>query len=375
MIPAGSWSLFGARHDPQTLTVIRDFVRKHANSGDQNANAGNQGARAVILIDEIDKLASRRGMSDAWYRSVVSEVISFADGDSRLGACGWSKADIANLRSVLIIGAGAFLDGLEETLDQDKHSHLAAIANHCAIPDEVRLRFNSRILYIEPPSAQDYLAAFRRLYRDLGLPLPSSQKLDDLVASAQESRAGMRAVEQHVGDLLIAHPHLRRGHKLTVSATVETGKKSTLQVVSSSRFKELVEQLVEQTQAIEAPLLHVQALFRIHEGQFTKTRGDLIDPATDEAITATKLHTDFTALLGGLRYYYAVDDKERDNRNTDLWVAGHQVLSAVWGAIILEQQFLLEKCYLALFTEVAARLSRLFEAVQHISTIRAEGNE
>lgn len=377
-ISAGSWILFGARHAPHTLNVIRDFVRKHANSDDQRGNLEHQGARAVILIDEIDKITSRRGMSDAWYRSVVSEAISFADGDSRLAACGWSNADIAGLRSVLVIGAGAFLDGLEQATDQDTNSHLAAIANHCAIPDEVRLRFNSRILYVEPPNAQDYRDAFRRLYQDLGLPLPSPGKLDNLIAAAEEAKAGMRFVEQHVSDLLIAYPHLRRGQlrgpKLTVSAD-EPEKKSNLEFVSRSRLNELIDQLYEQTQALEAPLVHVQALFRIHEGQFSKVRGDVIDPATKAAITASNLHTDFTSLLGGLRYYYAVEDKEFDQCNTDLWLAGHRVQAAVWGAIILEQQFLLEERYLALFTEVFARLSRLLKAVKHFSTVSEEGTE
>jgi len=376
-IPAGSWIIYGASKAPNTLVAIRDFLRSNAGPDQGGGSPALPGAKAVIFLDEIDKLSSRRS-SDGWYRSVINEVISLADGDSRLAACGWSNADIASLRHVLIIAAGAFLDGVEHAADQDKDSHLQAIVDHSPVPEEIRLRWNSRIVYIEPPTNRDYLVAFRRLYADLGLPSLKREEMDSLIASAQEAKAGMRFLEEHLGTLLIAHPHLRRVSQVAepkTAAPAEPEKKSSLKVVSRAKFNELADQLYEQTQALESPLAHVQALFRVHEGQFAKVIADLRGPYTEQVITALTLHSEFSSLLGGLRYYYAVDDQERDKCSEDLWQSGHRVLAAIWGAIVIEQAFLVEKSYLALFTEVYARLGRLLKAVKHISTVRAEGTE
>jgi hypothetical protein len=372
-IPAGSWIIYGASKDPNTLVAIRDFLRSNASPGQGDSSPALPGAKAVIFLDEIDKLASRRS-SDGWYRSVINEVISLADGDSRLLACGWSNADIASLRQTLIIAAGAFMDGTEHAADQDKDSHLKLIVDHCAIPDEVRLRWNSRLVYIEPPTARDYQDAFHRLYEDLGLPQPQREKLDTLIASAQEAKAGMRFVEEHLADLLIAHPHLRRSPKLTVSVA-DHEKKPARTFIPRSRYDRLVQQLEQLMHDLEAPLAHSQVLFLIHATQFARVRGDVINPLTNVASTAANLDNDFTLLLDGMRYHLCADDKQRDKCSEDLWLAGHRVLLAVRGATVLEPVFLQDKCLLALFTEVYAQLSRVLQSVKYISSVRAEGTE
>jgi hypothetical protein len=380
-IPAPSWILHGARAEPHTLILVRDFLREHVTQkpSDQKANKGYQGAQAVILVDEIDKLTSRNGMSDAWYRSAVGELICLADMDSRLEANGWTKVDITALKNTLLVGVGAFLDGLEPGSDQDKSSHLEAISSHCALPDEVRLRFASRVLYIDSPNEQDYREAFSRLYDDLGLPLPSPAKLNELVVAAQEAKAGLRFVEEHVGDLLIAHPHLRRRREPpapeTAAAPTEKTKQSSLTVIPKARYVRYVNQLHKQMRELEAHLVHVQALFALHEAQFAKVRGDVTDPRTNKAITATDLQTDFSSVLQGLRYIYCTNDENRTKTNEDLWLAGHRVQSAIWSAIMLEPDFLNEEMQLALFTEVYARLSRLLRAINHIASVRAEGDD
>ena len=377
-IPAGSWIIYGASKDPNTLVAIRDFLRSNANPIQEGGGPALPGAKAVVFLDEIDKLSSRRS-SDGWYRSVLNEVITLADGDSRLLACGWSNADIASLRHVLIIAAGAFLDGVEHAADQDKDAHLQAIVDHSPVPEEIRLRWNSRILYIEPPTARDYQEAFHRLYEDLGLPPLQCEKLDTLIASAQEAKAGMRAVEEHLADLLIAHPHLRRVNpvherKLTVSAA-EAGKKPEKPVITRSRYERVADQLFQLMGDLEAPLAHVQVLFQLHASQFARVRGDIINPLTNVASTAANLDNDFTLLLDGMRYSLCADDKQRDKRSEDLWLGGHRVLLAVRGATVLEPAFLQEKCLLALFTEVYAHLSRVLQLVKYITSVRAEGTE
>jgi len=383
-ISSAQWILHGARAEPHTLTVIRDFIRQQVAqgqgeaSGNHKANTEYQGARAVVFLDELDKLTSRSGMADAWYRSATGEVISLADGDSRLEASGWTKADLATLKSVMVIGAGSFLDGLEPGGDQDKTTHLEAIASHCALPDEVRLRFNSKLVYIESPTEHDYRDAFSRVYDDLGLPLPSPGKLNDLVVAAQEAKAGLRTVEQHIGELLIAHPHLRRRPSPvpeTAVAVPEKTEKSSLRVVPRAKYDRYTDELHLQMKELEAPLAHVQALFDLHEAQFVTVRGDTIHPATNQAISAMELHADFSSVLRGLQYVYCIDDQERTKASEELWVAGHRVLTALSNAIVLEADFLNEELHLALFTQVYTRLSRLLRAIHHFSSLRAEGGE
>jgi hypothetical protein len=372
-IPAGSWIIYGASKDPNTLVAIRDFLRSFAGTIQGDGMPAVSGAKAIIFLDELDKLASRRS-SDGWYRSVLNEVIALADGDSRLLACGWTSADIANLRHTLLIGAGAFLDGIELAADQDKDSHLQAILDHSPVPEEVRLRFNSRIVYVEPPTERDYQQAFHRLYEDLGLPLPQREKMDAMIAEAQEAKAGMRFLEEHIGTLLIAHPHLRRSPKVAVPAA-EPEKKPEKPVITRSRYERVADQLFQLMGDLEAPLAHVQVLFQLHASQFARVRGDIINPLTNVASTAANLDNDFTLLLDGMRYSLCADDKQRDKRSEDLWLAGHRVLLAVRGATVLEPAFLQEKCQLALFTEVYAHLSRVLQLVKYITSVRAEGTE
>ncbi len=377
-IPAGSWIIYGACKDPNTLVAVRDFIRSNVNLGQGGGSPALPGAKAVVFLDEIDKLSSRRS-SDGWYRSVLNEVITLADGDSRLLACGWSNADIASLRHVLIIAAGAFLDGVEHAADQDKDAHLQAIVDHSPVPEEIRLRWNSRILYIEPPTARDYQEAFHRLYEDLGLPPLQREKLDTLIASAQEAKAGMRAVEEHLATLLTAHPHLRRASQAPEpklnTAAAEPEKKPGKAVISRAKYERIADQLHQVLEELEPHIAHVQALFQLHAKQLAPVMVDVVNPLTNVASTSAQLQGDFTLLLDGMRYHLCADDRERDKYSQDLWLAGGRVVLAVRGAIIRETPFLQEHGLLALFTEVYARLSRVFQLIKYITSVKAEGSE
>jgi hypothetical protein len=160
-----------------------------------------------------------------------------------------------------------------------------------------------------------------------------------------------------------------------IAPAIEKKTSSNSLIVSGSRYDLLCDQLFKQMQELEASIVHVQALFRIHEAQFFRVRGDVINPATHEAVTAVNLDADFRLLVEGLRYYYCVEDQERTRYTANLWIAGHQSLAAVSGALTLEPTFLLEKGYLPLFSDVYARLGRLFRAIDHISRVKAEGVE
>lgn len=146
-------------------------------------------------------------------------------------------------------------------------------------------------------------------------------------------------------------------------------------VISRSRYDHLSELMFKQLQELEAPIVQAQVLCRLHEAELTRMRGDVLDPQTDRAITAHDLHADFTLLLAGLRYYYETDDKVRHQRTTDLWLAGHRVHAAIASAITLEATFLQKDGCLALFADVYAKLGRLFAAMNHIGTFRAEEGE
>ncbi len=145
-------------------------------------------------------------------------------------------------------------------------------------------------------------------------------------------------------------------------------------VISRSHYDKLSDRLFAQMAELEAPIVQAQAICRLHEAQLARMRIDVIDPQTREAITAHDMHADFSLLLEGLRYYY-FEDKERDKRTTNLWLAGHRVQAALATAIAYEPAFLQETASLALFSDVYAKLGRLFTAMSHISTFKAEEGE
>jgi hypothetical protein len=133
--------------------------------------------------------------------------------------------------------------------------------------------------------------------------------------------------------------------------------------------------MFKQMAELEGPIVHVQALCRLHEAELSRMRSDILDPLTHKTISAFDLNSDFGLLLDGLRYYYAVEDKLRFQRTTDLWVVGHRIQAALSGAITTEPAFLQEKGCLGLFSQVYTGLGRLFTAMTHISTFKAEEGE
>jgi len=373
-IPAGSWSLINSTHQPYTLNVIRDFVRNQVSQNSTNQKGElHQGAIAVVLLDEIDKITSRGGMAHSWYRNVVGEFISLADADSRLLTSGWTEADISDFQSVLLIAAGAFLDGVPSFADQDQDTHLKAIDVECSLPDEVRRRFNSRILYLEVPNAQDYRDAFERLYCGLNLPLPSNVKLEELVSSAEEAKKGMRFLEEHLAELLIAHPNLRRPRvsfrpRKVVPAPESAHKPEPLpspkpKSVAKSRYETFSHRFRGLMHELEEPLVLVQALFRAYRGRFKKILID--DPSETKWARASMLDSDILTLLEILRYEYAVDEKRKESLAKEFWPIGCRVLCEVWGAVNFEHQVLMKDGCLPVFAKLQTKLSRLLKAYEH----------
>jgi len=380
-ISSGSWSLINSTHEPYTLKLIRDFVRERVSTiiADEKGFIC-QGAVAVVLLDEIDKLASRGSMSYSWYRNVVAEFISLSDGDSRLLSAGWTETDIGDFQSILLIGAGAFLDGVPMYADQDKESHLKAIGTESMLPDEVRRRFNSKILYLEVPNPDDYRNAFERLYRDLSLPLPSAEKLEGLITMAEEAKKGMRFLEEHLADLLIEHPQLRRARlsprpKMVILSEppAEPEPKPKSPPSAKATYEGFVKSFRGRMFELEEPLVLVQLLFRAHRQRFTKF---LVDETSEPAGSrALRSDSNFTMLLGCLRYEYAVKEEEKERVAKDFWSTASQVFADVHLVIEHEHQLLLKTGCLPVFADLQAKLSRLLKVYEHFKINFQEDEE
>jgi hypothetical protein len=354
----GSFIIQGARQTG-TLTIIRDFIRCHK--------------KGVLLLDEMDK-ASTKNATDPWYFHIAAEVLTLLDASDRLMVSGWNRDDIKRLRSFMIIGAGAWQDRVGPD-SQDKSGHLASVRAEPRISEEVLLRFNSRFIYVSPPTKQDYLTAFRRVYGDLELPLPAEDQLGNLVSSAIASRSGMRAVEQHVTDLLCTHARLRRPTKaaVPVSSTETSGSKEAPSTIVSNavydRHRQEVSRLMEE---LEAPLAHLQALFRLHEPSLARVRAECPDEKSGEPVSPGDLNTMFMDFIEALHFFYSINSDQRDLQQKLIWVLGNRLLQVVWNASLLEAAYLEEHGHLALITSTQARLSRLLAVWRFFTTLRPE---
>ena len=112
----------------------------------------------------------------------------------------------------------------------------------------------------------------------------------------------------------------------------------------------------------------VAALFALHEEQFTQLRRDLPDQRTRMPFSIVDLDAEFMALQDGLCFRYSIPEN-RDKRQRDIWIAGHQCLLALRVAVSKETAFLAERGDLAVFTSCHARLMRLLQAWQHFAAL------
>jgi hypothetical protein len=214
-VDCSAWVPLGAYTKPSTLQVIRDFVRKNEND------------RAVILLDEIDKLlpAGNQALQSSWTTSLFGEVLCALDIDERLIGHDWTLEDIEKFKTrCFVIGAGAFEFYLREakqkanggvlgfgTGHQQPDSFAQYLATSQAIPDEVSSRFASPPVFLDSPTPDDFETVIQEIHEHLGLPFEGQMK--EMVEEAQTSLGGMRWAENYLTRLLVQHPEAARRQK------------------------------------------------------------------------------------------------------------------------------------------------------------------
>jgi hypothetical protein len=134
----------------------------------------------------------------------------------------------------------------------------------------------------------------------------------------------------------------------------------------------LRDSLFAQLEALAPELAYLQAFFRLHAEQFHRVRRDLSDDRTCEPLSAVNLHREFSILQDALCFRFSSID-QRDERERNLWIAGHKVLAALTGAVELEAAFLSERGQLVRFTGGETRLFRALAAWKHFAALVPEG--
>jgi hypothetical protein len=182
----GTWVVTGARTEPTTLELIRQFVHSQP--------------EGVIFIDEIDKIYG----DCSWMRSVQQEIYALLDG--RAGSFGgWSDLERDRLaQSFLIVGAGTWQDlyaskqrlagfGADKTTD----GWSLDLSKQTAIPDELLFRFNADHLMIAPPTPAEFGLRIEGIHFALRAPVPEGVELSALIHDAVESGHHARWLEMY----------------------------------------------------------------------------------------------------------------------------------------------------------------------------------
>jgi hypothetical protein len=142
--------------------------------------------------------------------------------------------------------------------------------------------------------------------------------------------------------------------------------------VSKREYQLLREGLFGQMEALGPEVCLIAALLKLHAEKFAKVRAGIPDELTREPISVVDLGAEFDTFLDALCYRYSSREL-RDQRERAVWIAGHQVWTALSFAVCLEADFLAQQGHLALFTGCQARLGRMLLAWQHFATLLPAG--
>jgi cytidylate kinase len=347
-INAGCWVVTTAKAEPSTLSVIRNYVRQHAGP-------------MILFLDELDKSTAHgdAAFSDPYVIIVIAEILALLDGDDRLRTAGWSKADIARLSNVLMIGAGAWQRTYRQA-QRDGESHSAALRSTEHIPEEISSRFNRRIVEVLAPTRDDYRRALSRLYSDLGLPA-SDSLLDVVTDGAVAADTGMRFIEDHLADLLIRYPSLRRA----LPPPDQTAVKRL--ALAPAAFDAALKDSFDQMAAVEPALAYLQVQVRMHASHFfPKLHECLLETGPSEAVDFLE---QIDCLERGLRIRYSTSADLKANNNEALWIAGNGVLDFINLHLEGGATYLQDHRLLGLFTNLQVRISRILDAWGFICSV------
>ena len=138
ILDSGGWIVEGASRQPSTLAWIRDRVER--------------APRGIVFIDELDKFTA----AGDWCKHIQQELMALLD--ARLDSYGWSAEILQRFKKWTIIGAGTWQDQVTSTpmgFFANQDSGESRIRRQKEIPEELLARFNSRWLYVLPPSPDD----------------------------------------------------------------------------------------------------------------------------------------------------------------------------------------------------------------------------
>jgi hypothetical protein len=184
----GSWICSGAYTRPSTFETLGAWMEKSS--------------LGVILIDEVDKFGCDSEGS-AWSRHVRQEVFSLLD--KRLsGVANWQEKHTDLLDYFFVVGCGTWQSVFSRKspvgFASETRDLKADIGKQDAIPPELLFRFNSRLIYLHPPTRDEYRARIAAMHNRLGMSLPPD--LDDLTSEAEASGQNTRWLEGYLSDLL-----------------------------------------------------------------------------------------------------------------------------------------------------------------------------
>jgi hypothetical protein len=187
-LDAGSWVVSGAAHRPFTEDIIKEFGKRY--------NTG------LILIDELDKF----GASCDWSKHMQQEVFALLDGFKR----GFNCLD-DNMRrhladDFLIVGAGTWQDlhqGSGMGFKTEEVNVGREIFRNGGIPFELLARFNPNLLFLAPPTFDEFREWVADIHKSLAIDPP--QDVDLLAQAAVDSRMGARWLEGYTSMILIQY--------------------------------------------------------------------------------------------------------------------------------------------------------------------------
>jgi ATPase family protein associated with various cellular activities (AAA) len=184
----GSWICSGAYTRPSTFETLGAWMEKHL--------------LGVILLDEVDKFGCDSEGS-AWSRHVRQEVFSLLD--KRLsGVPNWQEKHTDLLDYFFVVGCGTWQSVFSRKsavgFGVETRNLKADIGKQDAIPPELLFRFNSRLIYLHPPTRDEYRARIAAMHNRLGMSLPPD--LDVLASEAEASGQNTRWLEGYLSDLL-----------------------------------------------------------------------------------------------------------------------------------------------------------------------------
>ena len=200
---AATWIVRGAKNDTLTSDAIAAWIASNSQGG-------------VILIDEINKLRNEH-MQNSWSSSIMIEIMTLLDCDSRLLHMGFIQEHIDALsQKFLLIGAGAWQEtwvdskpratagfgGTQGGGATDPSVFLSAVRDQNVIPEELQFRFNEKLLLIEPPAAEEIAERILAIRSDAGVASLTEEQLAALAAEACESQRAMRWLEAYALDVL-----------------------------------------------------------------------------------------------------------------------------------------------------------------------------